>query len=151
MSYLNFHGVRNSLTLASYRKTKLNSNGEVERYKARLVFKNHKFSTPTKTWDEVFSPVVDKSTLRIFLSFAAQRKYFIRQIDIVTAFLNAPMSDTCYIKLPKVCGDPPDLVRQLFKALYGHVEAVESGVVFCHAGFGVCAVKAGSMSVDAQR
>ena len=41
----------------------------------------------------------------------------------MTAFLNAPMSDTCYIKLPKVCGDPPDLVRQLFKALYGHVEA----------------------------
>ena len=43
-------------------KTKLNSNGEVERYKARLVFKNHWFSTPTKTWDEVFSSVVDKST-----------------------------------------------------------------------------------------
>ena len=30
-------------------KTKLNSNGEVERYKARLVFKNHPFSNPTKT------------------------------------------------------------------------------------------------------
>ena len=104
-------------------KTKLNSNGEVERFKARLVFKNHRFSTPTKAWDEVFSPVVDKSTLRIFLSYAAQCKYFIRQIDIVTAFLNAPMTDTCYIKLPRVCGDPPDLVRKLFKALYGHVEA----------------------------
>ena len=47
-------------------KTKLNSNGEVEKYKAMLVFKNHRFSNPTKTWDEVFSPVVDKSTLRIF-------------------------------------------------------------------------------------
>ena len=44
-------------------KTKLNSNGKVERYKARLVFKNHRFSNPTKTWDGVFSPVVDKTTL----------------------------------------------------------------------------------------
>ena len=33
------------------------------------------------------------------------------------------MTDTCYIKLPTVCGDPPGLVRRLFKALYGHVEA----------------------------
>ena len=85
-------------------KTKLNSNGEVKRYKARLVFKNHRFSNPTKTWDEVFSPVVDKSTLRIFLSFAAQRKYFIRQIDIVTAFLNAPLPDICYVKTESMWG-----------------------------------------------
>ena len=85
-------------------------NGEVDRYKARLVFKNHRFSTPNKTWDEVFSPVVDKSTLRIFLAFAAQRKYFIRQIDIVTAFLNANLPDVCYVKLPEVCGDLPGFV-----------------------------------------
>ena len=88
----------------------------------------------------VFSPVVDKSTLRTFLSFAAQRKYFIRQIDIVTAFLNAPLPDICYVKLPKVCGDPPDLVRQLFKALYGHVEApklwnLERSAVMVSLGF----------------
>ena len=58
-----------------------------------------------------------------FLAFAAQRKYFIRQIDIVTAFLNAHLPEVCYVKLPKVCGDPPGLVRQFSKALYRHVEA----------------------------
>ena len=118
LNCFNFHGVNISQTLALFK-----CHGEVERYKARLVFKNHHFLNPTKTWDEVFSPVVDESTLHIFLAFAAQCKFFIRQIDIITAFLNAPLPDICYMKLPKVCGDPPGLVRQLFKALYGHVEA----------------------------
>ena len=69
--------------------------------------------------------MVDKSTQRIFLSFAAQRKYFIRQIDIVTAFLSASLPAVCCIKLPDVCGDPPGFVRQLFIALYLHIEALK--------------------------
>ena len=104
-------------------KTKTSGDEAVERYKVRLVFKNHKFSGPKKTWDQVFSPVVDKSTLRIFLAFAAQHKYFICQIDVVTAFLNAALPELCFIKLPKVCGDPEGYVRPLYKALYGHIEA----------------------------
>ena len=39
-------------------KTKTSGDQAVERYKARLVFKNHKFSGPKKIWDQVFSPVV---------------------------------------------------------------------------------------------
>ena len=66
---------------------------------------------------------MDKTTIRIFLAFAAQRKYFICQVDVVTAFLNAALPEVCFIKLPKVCGDPENYVRPLFKALYGHVEA----------------------------
>ena len=45
------------------------------------------------------------------------------QVDVVTAFLNAALPEVCFIKLPKVCGDPENNVRPLFKALCGHVEA----------------------------
>ena len=111
-------------------KTKMGENGVVERSKARLVYKNHpiRFSVPRCTWDEVFSPVVGKTTLRIFLSFVAQRKFCTRQIEIANAFLNASLPKLCYFKLPMVCGDPPGLVCPMFKALYGHVEALNCGI-----------------------
>ena len=92
------------------------------RYKARLVFKNHPFATAS-TWEEVFSPVVDKSTLRLFFTLVAEKKLHIRQGDVVTAYLNAPMTDEVYIKLPIICGDPTQSVRRLLKAIYGHPKA----------------------------
>ena len=92
------------------------------RYKARLVFKNHPFATAS-TWEEVFSPVVDKSTLRLFFTLVAEKKLHIRQGDVVTAYLNAPMTDEVYIKLPIICGDPTHSVRRLLKAIYGHPKA----------------------------
>ena len=46
-----------------------------------------------------------------------------RQADVVTAYLNATMPDEVYIKLPKICGDDPSMVRRLYKALYGHLKA----------------------------
>ena len=52
------------------------------RYKARIVFRNHKFATASTY---LFSPVVDKSTLRLFFSMAARNKLFMRQADVVTA------------------------------------------------------------------
>ena len=46
-----------------------------------------------------------------------------RQGDVVTAYLNTDMQDEVYIKLPKICGDDPNLVRRLQNALYGHPKA----------------------------
>ena len=54
-------------------RMKTDETGAVDRFKARLVLKNHKFSGPRRTWDQGFSPVADKAFLRIFLAFAAQR------------------------------------------------------------------------------
>ena len=93
-----------------------------QRFKARLVFRNHKFAT-SLTWEDSFSPVVDKTTLRSFFTMAACKNLFMRQADVVTAYLNAEMPDEVYIKLPKNCGDDQNMVRRLYKALYGHPTA----------------------------
>ena len=92
------------------------------RYKARLVFKNHKFATDS-TWEESFSPVVDKSTLRLFFTMVGKRNMHMRQADVRTAYLNAEMPDVIYICLSNICGDETDWVRQLYRALYGHPKA----------------------------
>ena len=39
------------------------------RFKACLVYKNHPFVN-TSSWDQVFAPVVDKATLRIFFTIS---------------------------------------------------------------------------------
>ena len=101
---------------------KKSAEGSSPRFKARLVYRNHPF-IDSASWDEVFAPVIDKSSLRIFFTLAARNKYFMRQADVVTAYLNAAMNEEVYVKLPRVCGDDPTLVRRLFKALYGHPRA----------------------------
>ena len=47
------------------------------RYKTRIVFKNHKFAT-SSTWEELFSPVVDKTTLQLFFTMVGRRQLFLR-------------------------------------------------------------------------
>ena len=50
-------------------------------YKARLVFRNHPFAT-TSTWEEVCSPVGDKSTLRLFFTLVAHKKLHMRFVVV---------------------------------------------------------------------
>ena len=45
------------------------------RFKARLVFRYHKFAT-TSTWEDSFSPVVAKTTLRLFFTMDARKNLF---------------------------------------------------------------------------
>ena len=84
------------------------------RYKARIVFKNHKFAT-SSTWEESFSPVVDKTTIRLFFRMVGRRQLFLRQADVVTAYSNSTMPDEVCVCLPSICGDQPGYVQRLFK------------------------------------
>lgn len=64
---------------------KTNQLGEIERCKARLVAQgfSQKFGVD---YNEVFAPVVNKTTLRIVLSIASKYKLKIHQFDVKTAF-----------------------------------------------------------------
>ena len=52
-----------------------------------------------------------------------RKSLFLRQADVITAYLNAEMPDEVYIKLLSICGDDADMVRRLLGALYGHPQA----------------------------
>ena len=97
-------------------------NSFLTRYKARLVFRNHKFATES-SWEQSFSPVVAKTTLQLFFTMVGRNNLFLRQVDIITAYLNTEMPDEVYIKLPSICGDDADMVRRLLHALFGHPKA----------------------------
>ncbi|CAI7773380.1 unnamed protein product [Closterium sp. NIES-54] len=66
---------------------KYEPNGELTRYKSRLVAKGFQ-QTKGKDFDEIFAPVGKGTTLRVMLGTAPNRGWRIKQMDITTAFLN---------------------------------------------------------------
>ena len=71
-------------------KTKLNENGEVDKYKARLVAKGYKQKYGID-YKEVFAPVARQDTIRLIISIAAQKSWSIYQLDVKLAFLHEGM------------------------------------------------------------
>lgn len=85
-------------------------------YKARLVAKgfSQKFGID---YNEIASPTPEPSLTNLILGYATSFKYKTRQIDIRTAFLNAPLSESLYVAPPP--GFYHNGLLKLNKALYG--------------------------------
>lgn len=80
-------------------KVKHTSEGKVERFKGRLVAKGYS-QQYRLDYEEIFSPVVRFSTIRILLAYAVQNSLFVYQMDIVTAFLNGKLQEEIYMQQP---------------------------------------------------
>jgi hypothetical protein len=106
-------------------KTKLNEDGSIERYKARLVVQG--FSQQQGIdYTETFAPVVKYKSLRIILAISTIMDYELKQMDVETAFLNAQINEDVYMKQPQGFGSGgvnANLVCKLNKALYGTKQA----------------------------
>jgi hypothetical protein len=86
-------------------KHKFNSDGTLERYKARWVLRSFT-ERPDIDYDETSSPVVKPATIRTVLSLAVSRSWPIHQLDIKNAFLYSTLSETVYCSQPTGFIDP---------------------------------------------
>ena len=73
-------------------------------------------------YDESYSPVMSISSLRTILATATAREWKIHQMDVKTAYLNAPLTGEVYVR------PPPDIrkenhVWKIKKAMYGLPQA----------------------------
>jgi hypothetical protein len=55
---------------------------------------------------ETYAPVARLESIRILLAFAAHHDFKLFQMDVKSAFLNGPLSETVYVEQPPGFEDP---------------------------------------------
>ena len=82
-------------------KTKLNRNGEVDKYKLRLVAKRFKQQYGID-YIKVFSPVARHDTIRLLVALAAQNYWPLFQLDVKSTFLHGTWKNRHLLNNPLV-------------------------------------------------
>lgn len=99
-------------------KIKRDSNGNPQRYKARLVVKGYS-QVKGIDYDETYSPVARYSSIRFLLAMSVKYELQIHQMDAVTAFLQGELDEEIYMRQPVCFSDKSSKVCRLRKSLYG--------------------------------
>ena len=81
-------------------KVKTNENGDVERYKARLVAQGF-MQVKGADYDETFCPVVWMESLRALVAMSVRISFKLHQLDITTAFLNGNLEEEVFMTQPE--------------------------------------------------
>jgi len=100
-------------------KIKRDAQGNVERYKSRLMTKGflHKQGV---NFEEVYALMNKHTTLRALLSFVAQQDLELHQLDVKTAFLHGELEEEIYMQQPQGYEQGGlNTVCRLLRALYG--------------------------------
>lgn len=105
-------------------KTKLDANGEVDKYKARLVAKGYSQKHGVD-YTEVFAPVARVDIVRLIISLAALKQWTIFQLDVKSAFLHGELIEDVFVEQPPgyIKKGAEQKVLKLKKALYGLKQA----------------------------
>jgi Reverse transcriptase (RNA-dependent DNA polymerase) len=98
--------------------TKYNKQGELIKYKARMVAKGCA-QRPGYDYMDTFSLVVRLETIQAILPLVVKDKLKIQQMDVKGAYLNGILQENVFMQQPEGYEDESGRVCQLIKTLYG--------------------------------
>ena len=108
---------------------KRKADGSIEKWKARLVADGNT-QIAGVNFQQVFSTVVKLVTVRILLLLACANDYNLSSVDVRQAYLNAPVQEDLYMRvppgLPRYDAQGRELVLKLNKSLYGLRQAAKN-------------------------
>ena len=98
------------------------TDGKESVYKARLVAQG--FSQKKGVdYEETYSPVIKRKSIRLLLALAVELDWEAKHVDVMSAYLNSPISGEVYMKQPKGYEEEgkntEDYVCKLRKSIYG--------------------------------
>jgi hypothetical protein len=101
-------------------RIKLNTDGTLNRYKARWVVRGFHHRAGID-FTETFSPVVKPATIRTVLAIIASHGWSAHQLDVSNAFLHGNIEEQVFCQQPTGFADAakPDAVCLLSRSLYG--------------------------------
>ena len=89
------------------------------KYKARYVARGFN-QIEGIDYHETFSPTIAMTSLRVVMQLAAHNDLLVHQLDMKTAYLNAPIEEEVYLEQPQGYIDKgTDYVWKLKKSIYG--------------------------------
>jgi hypothetical protein len=104
--------------------TMLSSQKADGRLKCRLVYRGDlQVAGLNYVADELYAPVMDKTSFRMLLAIGAAHHAHIETLDINLAFLYGEMKDEIYMSPPKGITLPFGMVWKILKSLYGTKQA----------------------------
>ena len=115
-------------------KIKCRPNGEIDKYKARLVMKGYT-QVEGLDYTDTFAPITKFTTIHSLLALAAQHDLKVHQIDIKVAFLNGKLDEEIYLCPPPGFRNDPKVVWCLLHALYGLKQASKAWYDTLHKTF----------------
>lgn len=96
-------------------KLKFDSEGDIERFKARLVARGFSLKYGVD-FTETFAPVIKMSSVRLFFALASQIYLALTHGDVPNTYVKGELEEPIYMRAPVELNDQ---VLQLKKLLYG--------------------------------
>ena len=105
-------------------KKKLDAEGNVSKYKARLVARgfDQRYGID---YDETFSPVARFESIRMIMALSVQLDLHLHHMDVASAFLNGELKEDVYMTQPEgyIVKGNESLVCKLNRSIYGLKQA----------------------------
>ena len=103
-------------------RIKLDSPGNIERYKIRIVARGFT-QREGIDYKEVWAPVANLESIRILVALAAKYDLELDQMDVATAYLNGELKEELYMAPPEGVPIPSGCCWRLRRSLYGLKQA----------------------------